>query len=53
MPEKDIRPHSGRSGAKAIAIDNRARMARIRLLLFLFILLCTGLAVVLNVVLSR
>jgi hypothetical protein len=50
MPEKEIRP---RSGAKAVAIDNRARMAKIRLLLVLFILSCAGLAVVLNVLLSR
>ena len=48
MPEKDLRP---RSGAKAVAIDNRAQLAKIRLLLFLSILLCAGLAVALNILL--
>jgi hypothetical protein len=50
MPEKDLRP---RNGAKAVAIDNRAQLARIRLLLFLSILFCAGLAVVLNILLSH
>ncbi len=50
MPEKDLRP---RSGAKAVAIDNRAQLAKIRLLLFLSILFCAGLAVVLNILLSH
>jgi hypothetical protein len=46
MSEKYVRQ---RSGSKAVAIDNRAQLAKIRLLLFLSILLCAGLAVVLTI----
>lgn len=50
MSEKNVRP---RSGAKAIAIDNRARLARIRLWLFLSLLSCAVLALVLSILLNR
>lgn len=50
MSEKYVRQ---RSGAKVVAIDNRAQLARIRLLLFLSLLFCSGLAVVLNIWLGR
>ncbi|HEY0754587.1 MAG TPA: hypothetical protein VGD98_11535 [Ktedonobacteraceae bacterium] len=50
MPEEYIRQ---RSGAKAVAIDNRAQIRKIRLLLFLSILLSTGLAVSLSILLGR
>ncbi len=41
MSENVTRP---RTGSKAVAIDNRVQMAKIRLLLFLSILLSAGLA---------
>ncbi len=47
MSENSARP---RTGSKAVAIDNRAEMAKIRLLLFVSILLSAGLAFVLQVV---
>jgi len=50
MPEKDVRP---RSGAKAIAIDNRAQIVKIRFLLLLSILLSAGLAVALDILLHH
>ena len=50
MSENDVRP---RSGAKAVALDNRAQIAKIRLLLFLSILLCAGLAFALSVLAGR
>lgn len=48
MSEKNVRP---RSGAKALAVDNRVQLAKIRLLLFLSILLCAGMALVLTILL--
>lgn len=50
MPENYVRPHSG---AKAVAIDSRAYLAKIRLLLFLSILLSAGLAVALSILAGR
>jgi hypothetical protein len=50
MPEKYARP---RSGSKAVAIDNRAQIAKIRLLLFLSIVLSAGLALVLTILFGR
>lgn len=50
MSEKYVRP---RSGSKAIAIDDRARLARIRLLLFLSILFCAGMALVFTLLLPH
>lgn len=50
MPEKYVRQ---RSGSKAVAIDNRAQMRKIRLLLFLSILLAAGLAVSLTILLGH
>lgn len=50
MPEKNVRP---RSGAKAIAIDNRAKIARIRLWLLLSLLFCAALALVLNILVNH
>ncbi|HLI70125.1 MAG TPA: hypothetical protein VKV19_10245 [Ktedonobacteraceae bacterium] len=50
MPEKQVRP---RSGAKTIAIDNHAQLTKIRLLLFLAILLAAGLALTLYFVFGR
>lgn len=50
MTEKYIRP---RSGAKAVAIDNRAQIAKLRLLLLSWLLLATGLATVLGILLAR
>jgi hypothetical protein len=50
MAEKNVRP---RSGAKAIAIDNRAQLVKIRLLLFLSILFCTGMALVFTLLLHH
>lgn len=50
MSEKYVRQ---RSGAKAVAIDNRAQVAKIRLLLFLSILLSAGLALAMNILLGR
>lgn len=41
MPENVTRP---RTGSKAVAIDNRAHIVKIRLLLFLSTLLAAGLA---------
>ncbi|MGH2480575.1 MAG: hypothetical protein ACRDHW_13045 [Ktedonobacteraceae bacterium] len=46
MSENTTRP---RTGTKAVAIDNRAQIAKIRLLLFLSILLSAGLAFVLRI----
>lgn len=46
MPENDVRP---RSGAKAVAIDNRAEIAKVRFLLFLSISITAGLAVALSI----
>ena len=46
MSEKYVRQ---RSGSKAVAIDNRAQVAKIRLLLFLSLALSAGLAFVLNI----
>ena len=42
-----------RSGSKAVAIDNRAQIRKIRLLLFLSILLSSGLAIALNILLNH
>jgi hypothetical protein len=50
MPEKYIRQ---RSGSKVIAIDNRAQVAKIRLLLFLSLLLSSGFALALTILFSR
>lgn len=50
MPEKYVRQ---RSGTKAVAIDNRAQLTKIRLLLFASILLSAGLALTLAVLLGR
>jgi len=50
MAEKNVRP---RSGAKAIAIDNRAQLVKIRLLLFLSILSCAGMALVFTLLLHH
>lgn len=50
MPEKYVQQ---RSGSKAVAIDNRAQIRKIRLLLFLSILLSTGLAIALDILLNR
>lgn len=50
MPEKYVRQ---RSGSKAVAIDNRAQIRKIRLLLFCSLLLSAGLAVVLNILFNR
>lgn len=50
MPEKYVCP---RSGSKAIAIDKRAQVAKIRLLLFLSILLSASLAVILTILFGR
>jgi uncharacterized protein (UPF0333 family) len=50
MAEKKVRL---RSGAKAITIDNRAQLAKIRLLLFLSILLCASMALVLTLLLHH
>lgn len=50
MAEKYVRQ---RSGSKAVAIDNRAQVARIRLLLFLSIALSAGLALVLTILFGR
>lgn len=50
MPEKYVQQ---RSGTKAVAIDNRAQLAKIRLLLFVSILLSAGLAITLAVLLGR
>jgi len=47
MPEKYVRQ---RSGSRAVAIDNRAQIAKTRLLLFLSILFSAGLAVVLAII---
>lgn len=41
MPEKYVRQ---RSGSKAIAIDNREQIARLRLLFFFALVLAAGLA---------
>ncbi|HEU5378653.1 MAG TPA: hypothetical protein VFV38_24800 [Ktedonobacteraceae bacterium] len=46
MSEINARP---RSGSKAVAIDQRTQIARIRLLLFLSILLSAGLAFALHI----
>ncbi len=50
MSEKNIRP---RSGAKTIAVDNRVQLAKIRLLLFLSILLCAAMALILTILLHH
>lgn len=50
MSEKEVR---SRSGAKTVAIDNRAQLTKIRLQLFLAILLAAGLALTLYFVFSR
>ncbi len=50
MPEKYVRQSSD---SKTVAIDNRAQIRKIRLLLFLSILLSAGLAVVLNILLGH
>lgn len=50
MPENYVRQSSG---SKAVAIDNRAQIRKIRLLLFLSILLTSGLALALNILLGR
>ena len=50
MSEKYVRQ---RSGSKAVAIDNRAQLKKIRLLLFLAVLLCAALAVTLTVLVNR
>lgn len=50
MSEKNVRP---RSGAKAIAIDNRAQLAKIRLWLLLSILSCATLALVFTILLNH
>ena len=50
MPEKYVQQ---RSGSKAVAIDNRAQMRKIRFLLFLSILLSSGLAVTLALLFGR
>lgn len=50
MPEKNVRPQSG---SKAVAIDNRAQMAKIRLLLFLSILGSATLAIILTILFGR
>lgn len=50
MPEKYVRQSSG---AKTVAIDNRAQIARIRLLLFLSIVFSASLALVLTILLGR
>ena len=50
MPEKYVQQ---RSSTKAVAIDNRAQLAKIRLLLFVSILLSAGLAITLAVLLGR
>lgn len=46
MLENSARP---RTGSKAVAIDDRAQIATIRLLLFMSILLSAGLAFVLHI----
>lgn len=50
MSENSARP---RTGSKAIAIDERAQIAKIRLLLFMSILLSAGLAFVLHILFGR
>lgn len=50
MPEKYVQQ---RSGSKAVAIDNRAQIRKIRLLLFLSVLLSAGLATALTILLGR
>lgn len=50
MPEKYVQQ---RSGSKTVAIDNRAQIKKIRLLLFMSILLSAGLAVALTILLGR
>jgi len=50
MLEKNRR--SG-SGSKAIAVDNRVQMAKIRLLLFLSILISASMALALTILLGR
>lgn len=50
MSEKSVRP---RSGAKALAIDNRVQLAKIRLLLFLSILFCASMALVFTILLHH
>ncbi len=50
MPEEYVQQ---RSGSKAVAIDNRAQIRKIRLLLFLSILLSAGLAVTLTLLLGH
>jgi hypothetical protein len=50
MMEKNGRP---RSGAKAIALDNRAQLAKIRFLLFVSILFCASMALVLTLLLHH
>ncbi|HXR65265.1 MAG TPA: hypothetical protein VN729_05050 [Ktedonobacteraceae bacterium] len=50
MPEKYVRQGSG---SKAVAIDNRAQIRKIRLLLFLSIMLSGSLAVALTILLGH
>ena len=50
MSEKYVQQ---RSGSKAVAIDNRAQIRKIRLLLFFSLLLSAGLAVVLNILFNH
>jgi hypothetical protein len=50
MPEQNVRP---RSGAKAVAIDNRKQIAKTRLLLFCSILISAGLALILTLLFAR
>jgi hypothetical protein len=46
MSERYVRQ---RSGAKAVEIDNRAQVAKVRLLLFLSLLISAGLALALTI----
>lgn len=50
MSEKYVQQ---RRGSKAVAIDNRAQLRKIRLLLFLSMLLSAGLAVALTILFSH
>jgi hypothetical protein len=50
MSEKYVQQ---RSGSKAVAIDNRAQIRKIRLLLLCSLLLSAGLAVVLNILFNH
>ena len=50
MSENTTRP---RTGSKAEAVDNRAQLAKIRILLFLSILLSAGLAFGLHILFNH